>query len=67
MQKDERIRDFNIRVFKTLNLIPEEQNPNASVILRCYKNVMPSNVKFSIRVAQIKYLNGYMHKVTELE
>jgi hypothetical protein len=48
LKNGERIRDFNLRFFKTLNQIPKEQNPNAPVILRCYKNAMPSNVKFSI-------------------
>jgi hypothetical protein len=33
----------------------------------CYKNAMPSNVKISIRVAQIEDLNGAMHKATEME
>jgi hypothetical protein len=47
--------------------IQENHRPNDLVILGCYKNAMPSNVKFSIRVSQIEDLNGSMNKATEME
>jgi hypothetical protein len=67
MIKGERIRDFNLIFFKTLNKIPEEKNPNDPVILGCYKNAMPSNVKFSIRDSLIEYLDHAIQKATEME
>jgi hypothetical protein len=62
LKKGERIRDFNLRFFKMLNQIPEEKKPNNPVILGCYKNAMPTNVKYVIRAAQIEYLYGAMSK-----
>jgi hypothetical protein len=56
LKKDERIQYFNLRFNKTLNKIPEDKRPNDPVILGCYKNVMPPNVKFSIRTSQIDNL-----------
>jgi hypothetical protein len=56
-----------LRFNKTLNKIPEEKRPNAPVILGCYKNVMPANVKFSIRASQIENLDEAMGKATEME
>ena len=41
--------------------------PDSPIILGCYKNEVPSNVKFSIKVAQIEYLNDAMNKVTKME
>jgi hypothetical protein len=35
--KGERIIDFNLCLFKTLNQILEEQRPNVPIIFRCYK------------------------------
>jgi hypothetical protein len=35
--KGERIIDFNLCVFKTLNQILEEQRPNVPIIFGCYK------------------------------
>jgi hypothetical protein len=62
LKKGERIRDFNLIFFKISNQILEKQKPNSPIILRCYKNAMPSNVKFSIGDAQIEDLYGSMHK-----
>jgi hypothetical protein len=62
LKKGERIRDFNFLFLRTLNKIQENQRPNDPVILGCYKNAMPSNVKFSIRASQIEDLNGAMNK-----
>jgi hypothetical protein len=64
LQKGERIRYFNLRFFKTLNQIPDKQCPNSLVIFGCYKNVMPSNVNYAIRVAQINTLNEAIQKET---
>jgi hypothetical protein len=50
-----------------LNKIPKEQNPNALVILRCYKNAISSNVKFSIIASQIETLREAMEKTTKME
>jgi hypothetical protein len=36
--KGERIIDFHLCVFKTLNQILEEQRPNVPIIFGCYKN-----------------------------
>jgi len=54
LKKGERIRDFNFLFLRTLNKIQENQRPNDPFILGCYKNAMPSNVKFSIRASQIE-------------
>jgi len=64
LKNNERIRHLNIRFNKTLNKIPEDKNPNDPVILGCYKNVMPPNVKFSIRTSQIDTLEEGMTKAT---
>jgi hypothetical protein len=58
---------FNFQFLRMLNKIQENQRPNAPVILGCYKNAIPSNVKFSIRASQIEDLNGAMNKATEME
>jgi hypothetical protein len=50
-----------------LNKIPEEKRPNDPVILGCYKNVMPSNVKFTIRASQIETLDEAMIKESKME
>ena len=55
LKKEERIRDFNLRLFNTLNQIQEEQRPNAPVIFGYYKNSMPSNMNYAIRASQINY------------
>jgi hypothetical protein len=41
LKKGERIRDFNLQLFKTLNQIPKSQHPNYPIIFICYKNAMP--------------------------
>jgi hypothetical protein len=56
LKKNERIQDFNQKFNKTLNKILEDKRPNDPMILGCYKNVMPPNVKFSIRTSQIDTL-----------
>jgi hypothetical protein len=50
-----------------LNQIPEEKKPNNPVILGCYKNAMPTNVKYAIRASQIEDLDGAMSKANEME
>jgi hypothetical protein len=65
LKKNERIRDFNLRFNKTLNKIPEDKRPNDPVILGCYKNAMPPNVKFSIRTSQMDTLEEAMTKATK--
>jgi hypothetical protein len=64
LKKNERIRDFNLRFNKTLNKIPEDKRPNDPVILGCYKNSMPPNVKFAIRASQMDTLEEEMTKAT---
>jgi hypothetical protein len=67
LRKNERIRDFNLRFNKTLSKIPEDKIPNDPVILSCYKNVMPPNVKYAIRTSQMDTLEEAMIKSTEME
>lgn len=67
LKKNERIQDFNLRFDKTLNTIPEDKRPNDLVILGCYKNAMPPNVKFAIRTSQIDTLEETMIKATKME
>jgi hypothetical protein len=50
-----------------LNKILEEQKPNASMILGCYNNAMPSNIKFAIRASQIEYLHATIENATKME
>jgi hypothetical protein len=61
------MRDFNLRFNKTLSNIPEDKRPNDLVILGCYKNVIPSNVKYAIRTSQMDTLEEAMIKATEME
>jgi hypothetical protein len=56
LRKNERIRDFNLRFNKTLSKIPEDKIPNDPMILGCYKNVIPPNVKYAIRNIPDGYL-----------
>jgi hypothetical protein len=49
-------------IFQDMNQIPDEQHLNAPVIFGCYKNAMPSNVNYAIRVAQINTLNEAIQK-----
>jgi hypothetical protein len=67
LRKNERIRYFNLRFNKTLSKIPEDKIPNDPVILGCYKNVMPPNVKYAIRTSQMDTLEEAMIKATEME
>jgi hypothetical protein len=50
-----------------LSIITEDKIPNDLVILRCYKNAMPPNVKHSIRTSQMDTLEEEMTKSTEME
>jgi hypothetical protein len=54
LEKNERIKDFNLCFFKILQQIPKEKCPNEPVIFGCYKNAMPSNVKYVV-----KYYTNY--------
>jgi hypothetical protein len=67
LRKNERIQDFNLRFNKTLSKIPEDKIPNDPVILGCYKNAMPPNVKYAIRTSQMDTLEEAMIKATEME
>jgi hypothetical protein len=67
LRKNERIQDFNLRFNKTLSRIPEDKRPNDPVILGCYKNAMPPNVKYAIRTSQMDTLEEAMTKATEME
>jgi hypothetical protein len=67
LRKNERIQDFILRFNKTLSRIPEDKTPNDLVILGCYKNVMPPNVKYAIRTSQMDTLEEAMIKATEME
>jgi hypothetical protein len=67
LKTGERIRDFNLIFFKTLNQILEEQKPNTPIVLGCYKNEMSSNVKFAIKSSQIEDLDEAMHKGMNME
>jgi hypothetical protein len=67
LRKNERIQYFNLRFNKTLSRILEDKIPNDSVILSCYKNAMPPNVKYAIRTSQMDTLEETMTKVTEME
>jgi hypothetical protein len=67
LRNNERIQYFNLRFNKTLSRIREDRIPNDSVILGCYKNAMPPNVKYSIRTSQMDILEEAMTKATEME
>jgi hypothetical protein len=67
LQKNERIRDFNVWFFKTLHQTLEEQHPNQPVIFGCYKGSIPSNVSNEITNSQINTLDDAMRKATEME
>jgi hypothetical protein len=57
----------HLRCNKTLSRIPEDKMPNDPVILDCYKNAMPWNVKYAIRTSQMDTLEEAMTKGTEME
>ena len=67
LEKNEKIRDFNLRFHKTLTQIPEDMRPNDLVILGCYKNVMPPNVKYAIKATNIDTSEEAMEKHFEME
>jgi hypothetical protein len=67
LRKNERIRYFNLRFNKTLSKIPKDKIPNDPIILGCYKNAMPLNVKYVIRTFQMDTLKEAMNKATEME
>jgi hypothetical protein len=50
-----------------LSNIPEDKRPNDPVILGCYKNAMPPNVKYAIRTSQMDTLEEAVIKATEKE
>jgi hypothetical protein len=50
-----------------LSRIPEDKRPNDLVILGCYKNAMPPNVKHAIKTSQMDTLEEAMTKATEME
>jgi len=50
-----------------LSKIPEDKRPNDPVILDCYKNVMPLNVKYVIRTSYMDTLEEPMTKAIEME
>jgi hypothetical protein len=67
LRKNERIQDFNLRFNKTLSIILEDKRPNDPVILGCYKNAMPPNVKYAIKTSQMDTLEEVMIEDTEME
>jgi hypothetical protein len=67
LRKNERICDFNLKFNKTLSKILEDKIPNDPVVLSCYKNVIPSNVKYALRTSQMDTLEETMTKATEME
>jgi hypothetical protein len=56
LRKNEIIQYFNLRFNKTLSKIPEDEKLNDPVILGCYKNAMPPNVKYVIKTSQMDTL-----------
>jgi hypothetical protein len=50
-----------------LSKIPKDKIPNDPIILGCYKNAMPLNVKYVIRTFQMDTLKEAMNKATEME
>jgi hypothetical protein len=47
--------------------IPEDKIPNDLVILGCYNNAMPPNVKYAIRTSQMDTFEEAMTKSTDME
>jgi hypothetical protein len=50
-----------------LSKIPEDKRPNDPVVLSCYNNAIPSNVKYAIITSQMDTLEEAMAKSTEME
>jgi hypothetical protein len=67
LKKGERIKDFNLQFFNTLNQIPEVQCPNDPIIFGYYNNYIPSNVNYAIRASQKNDLNEAIQKATKME
>ena len=67
LEKGERIRDFNLSYFRTVQWIPECQCINDSMILICYKNFIPSNVNYALEASRINTLKQFMRKAYEME
>jgi hypothetical protein len=67
LRKNKRIQYFNLRFNKTLRRIPEDKRPNDPVILGCYKNAMPLNVKYAIKISHMDTLEEAMTKSTDME
>jgi hypothetical protein len=68
LRKNETIPYFNLRFNKTFkSRIPKDKIPNDLVILGCYKNAMPQNVKYAIRTYQMDTLEKAMTKSIEME
>jgi hypothetical protein len=67
LRNNERIRDFNLRFNKTWSMIIEYKRLNDPVILGCYKNAIPSNVKYLIRASQMDTLEEEISKSIEMK
>ena len=57
---------MNLIFHTTLTRIPEYMRPNDPVILGCYKNAMPPNVKYAIKTTNINTLEEVMEKDFEM-
>jgi len=67
LRKNEIIRYFNLRFNQTISKIPGNKRLNDPMILGCYKNVMPPNVKYVIRTSQMDTLEEAMIKAMNME
>jgi hypothetical protein len=64
----ERIKDFNLIFFNTMNQIPEEKKKtNALVVFGCYKNTILTNVNYAIRSSRINTLCVVIQKEMNME
>jgi hypothetical protein len=63
----ERIKDFNLIFFNTMNQIPEEKKTNALVVFGCYKNTIPTNVNYAIIYSRINTLYVVIQKEINME
>lgn len=64
--KNEKIQDFNLILKQTLHRIFEDERPNQPVF-GCFKNTMPSNVKYEIKASRISILEEAIMKAYEME
>jgi hypothetical protein len=67
LKNGERIKDFNLQFFKTLNQIPKDQTPNDHFILGSYKNAIPAKVNYAIKVLKINDIHASIQKETNME